>query len=705
MNTCILSQPEHFSSPAPGKIPVAFLLLAFSLLIATPSFSQERGTPYGEWHFQSGDAWGTRYSPLDQIDGDNFSQLETAWLWRGDNFGPQVDYINRATPLYVNGRLYTVAGSRRTVVAIDPATGETLWTFREPDTTRWERSMRTSYGKGVAYGQIDGRDVIYFTSPAFFLWALDAETGLPVENWGTPVGLESFPQTGVVDLLPDLLADWGPWLNSGIDYDPEFGIPRELGYITSSSPPIVVNGTIVVGNSAEQGYNQTRLENVPGDILGYDAGTGEYRWKFHVVPRPGEVGHETWLNNAWTYTGDVSSWAPMSADLERGIVYIPTNTVTIDYFGGFSPGDNLFSTSIIALDVRNGERLWHYQVVHSDQWNYDLPNVPLLVDLTFEGREIPALIQNTKHGFIFAFNRVTGEPIWPIEERPVPQTTVPGNWTSPTQPYPTRPEYMEPVDLTPDRVVDWTPEIRRRALEILSTFNVGGPFLPRNHAGFNGALNMACEGGVNIYHPSIIDPTTGIMYASHKPRCSGGLVQPGADVDVPDSIMTTGTTIAQWVAGRGISLPRVEGLPIFKPPYNRLSAYDMNRGERIWWIPIGEPSEQVKNHPALAGVDLTDWGGGGFGNQGGEAIHLVMGDLLVYTTEGLRGAPHLSDAGLPLLHAADKLTGEMLAEVEIPVTGQYGMMTYLHEGKQYLVVQIASSDFPGSLLALALPEG
>jgi quinoprotein glucose dehydrogenase len=705
LNTCILSQPEHFSSPAPGKIPVAFLLLAFSLLIATPSFSQERGTPYGEWHFQSGDAWGTRYSPLDQIDGDNFSQLETAWLWRGDNFGPQVDYINRATPLYVNGRLYTVAGSRRTVVAIDPATGETLWTFREPDTTRWERSMRTSYGKGVAYGQIDGRDVIYFTSPAFFLWALDAETGLPVENWGTPVGLESFPQTGVVDLLPDLLADWGPWLNSGIDYDPEFGIPRELGYITSSSPPIVVNGTIVVGNSAEQGYNQTRLENVPGDILGYDAGTGEYRWKFHVVPRPGEVGHETWLNNAWTYTGDVSSWAPRSADLERGIVYIPTNTVTIDYFGGFSPGDNLFSTSIIALDVRNGERLWHYQVVHSDQWNYDLPNVPLLVDLTFEGREIPALIQNTKHGFIFAFNRVTGEPIWPIEERPVPQTTVPGNWTSPTQPYPTRPEYMEPVDLTPDRVVDWTPEIRRRALEILSTFNVGGPFLPRNHAGFNGALNMACEGGVNIYHPSIIDPTTGIMYASHKPRCSGGLVQPGADVDVPDSIMTTGTTIAQWVAGRGISLPRVEGLPIFKPPYNRLSAYDMNRGERIWWIPIGEPSEQVKNHPALAGVDLSDWGGGGFGNQGGEAIHLVMGDLLVYTTEGLRGAPHLSDAGLPLLHAADKLTGEMLAEVEIPVTGQYGMMTYLHEGKQYLVVQIASSDFPGSLLALALPEG
>lgn len=681
-----------------------YSLLALLSLAGNVANAQDRGTPHGEWHFQSGDAWGTRYSPLDLINADNFSRLETAWIWRGDNFGPQVDYINRSTPLYVNGRLYTVAGSRRTVVAIDPASGETLWTFREPHTTRWERSMRASYGKGVAYGQIDGRDVIYFSSPAFFLWALDADTGLPVENWGKPVALEHFPRTGVVDLLPDLLADWEPWLSSGLEYNPDFGIPRELGYITSFAPPIVVNDTIVVGNSAEQGYNQTRIENVPGDILGYDARTGEYRWKFHVIPRPGEVGHETWLNDAWSYTGDVSSWAPMSADLQRGIVYIPTNTVTIDYYSGFSPGNNLFSTSVIALNAGTGERLWHYQVVHSDQWNYDLPNVPLLADLTVDGRHIPALIQNTKHGFIFAFNRVTGEPIWPIEERAVPQTTVPGNWTAPTQPFPTRPEYMEPIALTPERVVDWTPEIRQRALDVLASFNAGGPFLPRNHTGFEGPINLSCEGGVNIYHPAIIDPTTGIMYASHKPRCSGGLVQPGADVDNPESIMTTGTTIASWVAGRGVNLPRVDGLPLFKPPYNRLSAYDMNLGERIWWIPIGEPSEQIRNHPALEGVDLSDWGGGGFGNQGGETIHMVMGDLLIYTTEGLRGVPHLSENGLPWLHAADKLTGELRSRVEIPVTGQYGMMTYLHEGKQYLVIQIASSEFPGSLLALTVPE-
>lgn len=687
----------------PGlSLSVLIGLLAVMVTMSSAS-SQDRGTPYGEWHFQSGDAWGTRYSPLNQIDQTNFSSLETAWIWRGDNFGPEVDYINRATPLYVDGKLYTSAGSRRSIVAIDPATGETLWTFREPHTVRWERSMRASYGKGLSYGKINGRGVIYFTSPAFFLWALDAATGLPVEGWGTPVPLENFPQTGVVDLLPDLLADWGPWQGAQLDYDPDFGIPRELGYITSSSPPIVVNDVIVVGNSAEQGYNQTRIENVPGDILGYDARTGQYKWKFHVIPRPGEVGHETWENDAWSYTGDVSSWAPMAADLERGMVYIPTNTVTIDYFGGFSPGNNLFSTSIIALNVETGERVWHYQIVHSDQWNYDLPNVPLLADLVVDGRAIPALIQNTKHGFIFAFNRETGEPIWPIEERPVTQTSVPGNWSAPTQPFPTRPEYLEPIGLTPDRIIDWTPEIREEALGLIAEFRIGGPFMPRNHTGFEGPVNIRCEGGLNIYHPAIIDPTTGIMYASHKPRCSGGLVQPGADVDSPDDIMTTGTTIAAWVAGRGVNLPRVQGLPIFKPPYNRLSAYDMNLGERIWWIPISEPSEQVKNHPALAGVDLSAWGGGGFASQGGETIQMVMGDLLVYTTEGLRGVPQLSENGMPLLNAANKLTGELLAQVEIPVTGQYGMMTYLHQGKQYLVIQIAGGEYPGSLLALTLP--
>ena len=291
-----------------------------------------QGTKDGQWEYLGGDAAHTRYSPANQINADNFEDVEEAWVWDGASFNAQ---SGRSTPSYINGKLYTVAGARRYVVAIDPGTGELIWSYGEPKTGRYEYSMRKDYGKGVAYAEIDGRGVIYISSPAFFLTALDAETGEPLENWGTPVPIDGFPESGVVDMLADLGRG-----DSKYDYDPYEGLPLETGYITTSSPPIVVNGVVIVGNSHEQGYYQSRNENVPGDILAYDARTGEFLWKFNVIPQPGEFGHETWENDAWKYTGDISSWAPMSADLERGIVYIPTNGVTIDYYGGFSPGAN-----------------------------------------------------------------------------------------------------------------------------------------------------------------------------------------------------------------------------------------------------------------------------------------------------------------------------------------------------------------------------
>ncbi len=666
--------------------------LALAVLMALPALAvaQERNNPYGEWRYQSADAWGTRYSPVDQITAENFEDLEIAWLWRGDNFGPMPSTASRSTPSYIDGVLYTVSGSRRTVVAIDPMTGETLWTHREPNTTRWERSMRADYGKGVAYGEIDGRGVIYVTTPAFFLHAIDAKTGRPVENWGSPVPLPGFPETGVVDLLPDLLNGWGPWESWGQAYDPDFGIPTELGFITNSSPPIVVNGVVVVGNSAEQGYNQSRAENVPGDILGYDARTGEHKWKFHVIPRPGEFGHETWLNDAWQYTGDVSSWAPLSADNERGIVYIPTNPPTIDYFGGFRPGENLYGTSVIALDVQTGERKWHFQTVHNDQWNYDLSNVPILANLTVDGREIPALIQNTKQGMIFSFNRETGEPIWPIEEREVPETIVPGNWTNPTQPFPTKPAPVESLGLPEDMVIDFTPELKAEAMEILSRYNIGGPYMPRLHVGHDTGVvaNVSCLGGVNITHPVSMDPTTGIMYVSSSMGCSAGMVASGPENDDTDDPYTTGTTIVDWVRGPGGRLNGPRGLPIFKPPYSRLTAIDMNTGEHLWWIPTGETPDNIKNNPALQGLDIGETGGAG------PAISMVMGDLLVMS-DGRRGEP--------VIHAVNKRTGERLGTVELPTTGQYGMMTFLHDDKQYVIVQIGGSQHPSTLVALTLP--
>ena len=351
-------------------------LIAVAFVVGAPSGNAQQAGRTVEWSNITGGYSSTRFSPADQINATNFNDLRVAWEWRGakdagvELGGP----VNpRGLPIYTDGLLITTSGPRRTVVALDPATGKTIWSFQEPTTARQEYSMRANHGKGVAYTRINGRGVVLVTTPAFFLHALDARTGRPLENWGGAVPVEGFPKTGSIDLLKDLIADWQPWLNAKQTYNPNNGLPLELGYITASSPPLVVNDVLIVGNSAEQGYNQTRIENVPGDILAYDVRTGKHLWKFHVIPRQGEFGHDTWENDAWRWTGDVSSWAPLSADPERGLVYVPTNGATMDYYGGFRPGDNLFSSSLIALDVKTGKRVWHYQVVKHDIWNYDNP--------------------------------------------------------------------------------------------------------------------------------------------------------------------------------------------------------------------------------------------------------------------------------------------------------------------------------------------
>ncbi|HAK55898.1 MAG: PQQ-binding-like beta-propeller repeat protein [Vicinamibacterales bacterium] len=697
--------------------------LVLAALLGAPSLSsaQLTGVEDGEWRYLGGDAGHTRSTPLDQIDSSNFADLEVAWIWRGDNFGPGVEYTVRATPVFVDGVLYTVAGQRRQVVAIDSATGETLWVFREPETLRYRRSPRTDFGKGIAYAEVSGRGVVYITSPAFFLWALDARTGRPLDDWGASVALDDFSETGVRDLIPDLVRDWEPWQDWSEPYDVDRGIPRQLGMVTASAPPIVVNGVVVVLVGHEPSYDQTRVENVPGDIMGFDAATGEFLWKFHIIPRPGEFGHETWENDAWRWSGDMSTWAPASADPELGLVYLVTNASTVQSYTGHRPGANLFGGSVLALDVATGERRWHFQIHRSDQWNYDLPTAPILIDLTVDGERIPALIQNTKQGLIFAFNRETGEPIWPIEDRPVMQTEVPGNYTSPTQPYPIRPEPLDRIVLegiTEEFVIDYTPELKQQALEILSEFRVDGlyvPPLPYPHD--NDYRNVVgCLGGVNIYHPPVADPTTGIMYASHNRACSApGFLVPTNGVDEERGLpelsaeawrgrerhtATTGTTVAAWAPGGPRTfLPAIERLPVYKPLFQGLAAYDMNTGERLWDVPVGQTPERIRNHPLLAGVDVPDTGGTGF------SIQMVMGDLLVQTTEDLRGETEVNAAGMPMLHARDKRTGEILASVEIPFPGQYGMMSYMRDGRQYLLVQSGSAKRgqPGALVALALP--
>ncbi len=664
---------------APSSLSAAVVL---SAALCGPSAAQERGNPDGEWRYWGGDASNSRYSALDQIDRNNFDDLEIAWTWRGDNFGPTVDFIMRTTPIYAEGRLYGVAGRSRTAIAIDPATGETLWTFREPRTTRWERSSRQSHGKGVAYSEIDGRGVIYLVTPAFFLHALDAETGLPLEGFGNPVPVDGFGEYGTVDMLADL----------GHPYDPDEGIPAEVGFITNTSPPIVVNGVVVIGNSNLTGRLDPRRENVPGDILAYDAQTGEHLWKFNVIPRPGEFGHDTWENDAWEWSGNINTWPPLSADPERGIVYVTTDAPTNDYFGGHRPGDNLFGNSIIALDIRTGERLWHFQAIHHDIWDRDFPLPPQLLDLTVDGQEIPALVQSSKQAFIYALNRETGEPIWPIEERPVPQSRVPGEQTSPTQPHPTRPVPYEMHGLIEDDLVDYTPELRQRALDLLSNWEYGPslyhpPLHVENPEGKQGTVFCPSPGGgSNIPGGTAADPQTGIIYVASVKSCGSFQLVPGME---RDSQLTgqSGITPVQWTHAPG-GPGNIDGIPFYKPPYGRITAIDMNTGEHLWWIPNGDTPERFTNHPLLQGVELPNTG------QTSHATAMVTGSLLMYG-EG-RG-------GLPRFHGVDKATGERVGTVELPATTDTAPMTFMHEGVQYIVTAVSGAGLPGSLVALRLP--
>ena len=639
--------------------------MAATLLVALPS---DASSQQSEWRHWGSDAASTRYAPLDQIDASNFADLEVAWMWRSDNYSPSPEPLLRATPIYVDGTLYSVAGSRRTAVAIDPATGETLWTFREPYTKRWEDSMRKNYGKGVAYAEVNGRGTIYLVTPAFFLHALDPDTGQPVADFG---------KDGVVDLLNDL----GPW-----EHHPEDGLPPEVGYITNSSPPIVVNDVVVVGNSHEQGYYQTMMENVPGNILAYDAATGAHKWTFNVIPQEGEFGNDTWENDAWKYTGNVSAWAPMSGDPELGLVYVVTDPPTIDYFGGFHPGDNLFATSIIAIDVETGERRWHFQTVHHDVWNYDNPTAPNLVDIAVDGRDVKALVQTTKQGWAYVLDRATGEPVWPIEERPVPASDVPGEHLSPTQPYVTRPAPYEMQGITEDDLIDFTPELRAEALEIAGGFRLGPLFNPPSIEGAADGTDASihcpgANGGANIPGGSAVDPETGVLYVASTRGCSAPRLVPGVDVN-PDSNV-------DWVSvgPGGVRGPR--GLPIFKPPYSTITAIDLNTGDHIWQIPNGDTPEAIRNHPALEGVDI--------GNTGsrGHATKLVTRSLVMFG-EG-RGAA-------PVFRAVDKMTGEELGRIDLPGSTITAPMTYMHEGVQYVVMAVGIRGEAGALVALRLPE-
>jgi glucose dehydrogenase len=694
--------------PGRSGFPTLALPLTVAAAVAvgacTPGIGSESAAPPGEWRNINGDHTSARYSTLDQINAANFGQLQVAWQWEGQtdagiDLGGAVNA--RSLPIYVDGKLITTSGPKRTVVAMDPATGQTIWTFQEPETFRWEYSSRNNHGKGVAYAEIDGRGVVFITTPAFFLHALDAETGQPLEGWGTGVPIEGFPTTGSVDLVKDILDGYGPWEDLNREYDPFMGVPLEIGYITSSSPPLVVNDVVIVGNSNEQGYNQSRIENVPGDILAYDARSGDFLWKFHMLPREGEFGAETWEDGSGYWSGNLGSWAPMSADPERGLVFIPTKGGVMDFYGGFRPGDNLFGNSVVALDVRTGERVWHNQLVRHDVWNYDTPVAPVVMDVTVDGQRIPGVFQASKQAFLYAFNRETGEPIWPIEDRPVPQSRVPGEKLAATQPFPTWPLPYDLQGRTEDHLIDYTPELRQRALEIAREGDLFAPlFNPPTHVGnAEGAgparLCPGSTGGVNITGPAAADPTAGVIFITSHAGCSTAFLGPGHESPLEQG-NPAGSTVAEWIRtiggapGAGRVSEDIDGLPIWKGPQGRITAIDLNTGEHLWVIPNGDAPQNeqdaIRNHPLLQGVDDVMYNRG----RGGHAAMLVTPTMLMATGQTADGSPHL--------FAIDKNTGERVAQVQTPGLGRYGIMTYMHEGKQYVVLPVQ-----GGYSALALP--
>ena len=648
------------------------------LLWSTAPITGQSGARNGEWRTYGGDLGNTHYSPLDQINANNFNKLEVAWRFKTDNLGPVPEYNLESTPLMVNGVLYSTAGTRRTVVALDAATGELLWTHGEREGRRGVEAPRQLSGRGLAYWS-DGREErILYVTPGYQLIALNAKTGAQIPSFG---------KDGAVDLK--------------LENDQQ--IDLVTGEIGLHAAPVIGGDTIIIGAAHKPGSIPKSKTNVKGYIRGYDVRTGKRLWIFHTIPLPGEYGFDTWENGSASYTGNAGVWGQMSIDEELGMVYLPVELPTGDYYGGHRPGDNLFSESVVAVDLKTGQRKWHYQLVHHGIWDFDIPCAPMLVDITIDGRTVKALAQPTKQAFLYVLDRTNGQPIWPIVERSVEQSEVPGEKTSPTQPFPTKPPAYDRQGSSIDDLIDFTPELRAEAVKIVSRYRMGPVFTPpvvSRADGPLGTLAMAINSGGTNWTGGSYDPETHIAYIPSQ-RVMGIIPLIASDGKQSDMTFVRGVAGAPVAAAGsgsaeagGVALT-VQGLPLAKPPYGSISAIDMNKGEILWQIAHGETPDNIRNHPALQGIDIPRTGRPGiFGILVTKTL-MIAAERGVFTTpSGRRGA---------MLRAYDKATGKSVGAVYMPA-GQTGTpMTYTVNGKQYIVLAIGGADFPGEFIAFKLP--
>ena len=644
-------------------------------------------TAGAEWQTYGGDLHSTRYSALDQINATNFNKLEVAFRFKTEMLGPRPEFQLQTTPLMVKGVLYFTAGTRRAVVAADAATGEMLWMYSMNEGKRGEAAPRQLSGRGVSYWTDGKEERIIYVTPGYQMVALDAKTGDPVQAFG---------KNGIVDLKEN-------------DDQPMDLVTGEVGL---HSAPIIVNDVVVIGAAHLAGGVPKSKSNQKGYVRGFDARTGRRLWLFHTIPRPGEFGNDTWQGDSWSYTGNTGVWAQMSADPELGLVYLPVELPTGDYYGGHRPGNGLFGESIVAVDVKTGLRKWHYQLVHHGIWDMDIPCAPILADINVNGRTIKAVAQPTKQGWVYVFDRATGQPVWPIEERPVEKGDVQGEWYSPTQPFVTKPPAFERQGVSEADLIDFTPELNAQAKQIIANYKIGPLFTPPVTSTWPKPLGTLISpvvtGGAN-WQGGSLDPETNILYIfSNSGAQALGLTPPPEGRS--DMAMVQGVARnpnAAPPAGRGAGPAggggggeggggglTVQGLPILKPPYATITALNLNEGTKVWQIAHGETPDNVKNNPALKGLTIPRTG-----RQGRIGV-LTTKSLVIAGEGGFFTAPNGQRGAM--LRAYDKGTGQEVGAVYMPAPQTGSPMTYMLNGKQYVTVSIAGPGAPGELIVYRL---
>jgi glucose dehydrogenase len=682
-------------------VPLACLLIWVTL----PAIGQSGGGANTEWRSYGADLANTRYSPLDQINAGNFKNLEVAWRFKTDNLGPRPEFNLESTPLVANGVLYSTAGTRRSVVALDAATGELLWVHGENEGPRGTNAPRILSGRGLAYWT-DGREErILYVTPGYRLIALNAKTGAPVAGFG---------QNGIVDLKQE--------------DDQE--IDLVTGEVGLHATPLVSmsKNVVVIGAAHRPGGVPRGKTNVKGFIRGYDVRTGKRLWIFHTIPGLGEFGNDTWEKDSWKYTGNAGVWGQMAIDEELGMVYLPVELPTGDYYGGNRPGANLFGETLVALDLMTGQRKWHFQFVHHGIWDFDMAAPPILADITVNGRAIKAVAQPTKQSWLYVFDRTNGQPVWPIVERPVPKGDVPGEWYAPTQPFVTKPPAFDRQGVSIDDLIDFTPELRAEAVKFVSKYKMGPLFTPpvvSKIEGPLGTLMLPSAGGGANWAGGSYDPETHFVYVySQTTPTSLGLVPApqgndfgwvsgnaataaaaaaargagpgGGQAGAPPAGRGRGGAEGGEGGGGGANALNVRGLPLIKPPYGRITAIDLNKGDIVWQVAHGETPDNVRNHQDLKGLTIPRTGQTGVIGTLVTKTLVVAGERQFTTT-----ADHPRGA---MLRAYDKGNGQEVGAVFMPAPQTGSPMTYMLNGKQYVVVAVGGANFPAELVAFRLAE-